>query len=74
MKECSYCQAEINTDIDSYFTCLDNFIQTKYFDDEEKENVFCCQECFCNYVQLEEIEPIEDEECDNDESEIHIDS
>ena len=54
--KCSYCGAEINPNIDSYFTCLDNFIQTKYFDAEE-ENVFCSQECFCNYVQLEEIDP-----------------
>ena len=48
MKECSYCQTPINPDIDSYFTCLDNFIQTKYFDTED-ENVFCSQECFCKY-------------------------
>lgn len=61
MKECSYCKGQINTEIDSYFTCLDNFIQFKYFDTEE-ENIFCSQECFCNYVQLEEIEPLEEEE------------
>lgn len=60
MKECSYCQAPINPDIDSYFTCQDNFIQTKYFDTED-ENVFCCRECFCNYVQLEEIDPEDNE-------------
>lgn len=62
MKECSYCQAPINPDVDSYFTCQDNFIQYKYFDTED-ENVFCCRECFCNYVQLEEIESEENEEC-----------
>ncbi len=60
LKECSYCKGQINTEIDSYFTCLDNFIQVKYFDTEE-ENIFCSQECFCNYVQLEEIEPLEEE-------------
>lgn len=65
MKECSYCQAPINPDIDSYFTCQDNFIQTKYFDTED-ENVFCCRECFCNYVQLEEIDP-EDNELDEED-------
>ena len=59
MKECSYCQTSINPNIDSYFTCLDNFIQTKYFDTEDK-NVFCSQECFCKYLQLEEIDPEED--------------
>lgn len=61
IKECSYCKEQINTGIDSYFTCLDNFIQVEYFDTEE-ENIFCSQECFCNYVQLEEIEPLEEEE------------
>ena len=59
--KCSYCGAEINPNIDLYFTCLDNFIQTKYFD-TEKENTFCCRECFCNYVQLEEIDPRDEEE------------
>ena len=54
MKECSYCQNKINTETDSYFKCLDNFIQTKYFD-TENENIFCCKDCFCNYVQLEEM-------------------
>lgn len=57
--KCSYCDAEINTNTDSYFTCQDNFIQTKYFDTEE-ENIFCSQECFCNYVQLEQIDPSEE--------------
>lgn len=61
IKECSYCKEQIKTEIDSYFTCLDNFIQVKYFDTED-ENIFCSQECFCNYVQLEEIEPLDEEE------------
>lgn len=61
MKECSYCKEKINTKIDTYFMCLDNFIQIKYFDTED-ENIFCCKDCFCNYVQLEEINDEEDEE------------
>ena len=59
MKECSYCNNPINPDIDIYYMCLDNFIQTKYFDTED-ENVFCSQECFCKYLQLEEIDEIKD--------------
>lgn len=59
--KCSYCDAEINTNTDSYFTCQDNFMQAKYFDTEE-ENIFCSQECFCNYVQLEQIDPNGEEE------------
>lgn len=68
-KECNYCNAIINTEIDSYFTCQDNFLQVKYFDTEE-ENIFCCRECFCNYVQLEEIDPFDEDlivESDEDE-------
>ena len=49
--KCINCNSEIEK---TYFQCLDNFIQTKYFDSEE-ENIFCSQECFCNYVQLEEM-------------------
>lgn len=60
IKECSYCNTEINQNTDEYFTCQDNFIQTKYFDTED-ENIFCSQECFCNYVQLEQIDPLDEE-------------
>ncbi len=60
IKECSYCNERINTEIDSYFVCQDNFIQTKYFD-TEAENMFYSQECFCNYVQLNEYGPDDEE-------------
>lgn len=60
INECSYCNERINTEIDSYFVCQDNFIQAKYFDTED-ENIFCSQECFCNYIQLEEIDPLDEE-------------
>lgn len=63
--KCSYCEARINPDIDTYFTCLDNFLQVKYFDSEE-ENVFCCRECFCNYVMLDEISPEDNEEVEDE--------
>lgn len=59
MKNCSYCENEINTEVDTYFMCLDNFIQAKYFDADE--NIFCCKDCFCNYVQLEEMNDEGDE-------------
>lgn len=60
IKECSYCHVHINTELEEYFVCQDNFIQTKYFDTED-ENIFCSQECFCNYVQLEQIDPLDEE-------------
>ena len=59
-KLCSYCGEKINTEMYTYYECLDNFLQMKYFDSED-ENIFCSKECFCNYVQLEEIDPLESE-------------
>lgn len=61
IKKCSYCNKKINIEIDTFFKCLDNFLQTKYFDTED-ENIFCCQECFCNYVQLNQYVGEDDEE------------
>ena len=60
IKKCSYCGVSINVELEEYFVCQDNFIQTKYFDTED-ENIFCTQECFCNYVQLEQIDPLDKE-------------
>ncbi len=54
---CSNCGNEIEI---LYYKCLDNYIQTKYFDTEE-ENIFCSHECFCKYLSLEEIEIDEEE-------------
>lgn len=59
-KTCSYCGKEINMETDIYYECLDNFLQMKYFDSED-ENIFCSKECFCDYVQLEETDPLESE-------------
>lgn len=61
MLSCNYCGKTIDPKFDSYYTCLDNFIQNAYFDEEE-ENIFCCKEHFCNYIQLEEIYPEDEEE------------
>ena len=56
---CSTCGDYIE---DTYYKCLDNFIQVKFFDTEE-ENIFCSQECFCKYLNLEEFD-VEDEKND----------
>lgn len=40
-----YCEGE-------YYKCLDNYLLTKYFD-EDKCNIFCSQECFCESLFLE---------------------
>ena len=53
MKKCANCGEEIEED-QTYYRCLDNYMQTKFFDDEETENIFCSQECFCKYMTLVE--------------------
>lgn len=56
MKKCAKCGKTIEK---TYFKVLDNHLQLKYFDSDE-ENCFCSQECFCDYVMLQE-QYIEDE-------------
>lgn len=50
---CSNCH-ELITD-ETYFSCLDNYLQVNYFDTEE-ENIFCSKDCFCEALTLTEIE------------------
>lgn len=60
--ECAVCGKEIE---ETYYKCLDNYLQIKYFDDyEQKDNIFCSQECFCESLSLEiiDIEEGKDEE------------
>ena len=56
MKKCAKCGKTIE---ETYFKVLDNHLQLKYFDSDE-ENCFCSQECFCDYVMLQE-QNLEDE-------------
>lgn len=49
---CSNCGAVIE---DTYYKCLDNCLQADLFDTEE-ENCFCSEECFCKYMELEQLE------------------
>ena len=51
-KICSECGKELE---ENYYMCMDNFLQTKYFDSEE-ENCFCDEYCFAYYLQLQEVE------------------
>ena len=44
---------------------LNMIIEKEYFDSEE-ENVFCCRECFCNYVMLDEVSPEDNEEVEDE--------
>jgi len=48
-KYCAQCGLECENE---YYTCLDNFLQVKYFDDDSC-NIFCSEECFCKALSLE---------------------
>ena len=54
MKICAQCGEEIKGE--HYFKCLDNFLQVKYFEEEdESDNAFCSEECFCENLMLTEV-------------------
>ena len=61
-KICARCGCECK---DEYYKVLDNYLQVKYFDDEET-NCFCSEDCFCEFVMLEPIY-IEDEDDEHTE-------
>ena len=49
-KVCAKCGKEIEG---KYLKCCDNFLQVKYFEDyEEKDNIFCSKDCFCESLSL----------------------
>lgn len=52
-KVCANCGKEIEG---NYLKIGDNFLQIKYFDDEETENVFCDQTCLCEALSVLEID------------------
>jgi hypothetical protein len=61
-KICAVCGREIDTVKDGYISCLDNFLQVKYFDEEDgSDNIFCSQECACERFMLEHIFDEEDQ-------------
>lgn len=51
-KYCANCGALIFKD---YFVVGDNYLQTKYFDDEES-NIFCCKDCVLSALSVLEID------------------
>ena len=60
-KICANCGCDCE---DEYFKVLDNYLQVKYFDDDDC-NCFCSKECFCEFVTLESFD-IDEEDPDND--------
>lgn len=64
MRYCAYCGSQIEPD-KSYYKYLDNFLQTKYFEDvDENDNCFCCPDCAGRALFLTEICPERGEESD----------
>lgn len=48
---CANCGLEIENE---WYKCRDNFLQVKYFDEQdESDNVFCSKTCFCEALSLE---------------------
>lgn len=52
-KYCANCGMEIEG---SYLKIGDNFLQVKYFDDEETENIFCSETCLCRSLSMLEVD------------------
>lgn len=52
-KVCANCGMAIEG---NYFKVGDNFLQVKYFDDEDTENVFCSKDCLCQSLSVLEID------------------
>lgn len=51
---CAECGKEIDTVNHGYYKVLDNFLQTKYFDEQDgSDNVFCSTECVTNSLSIE---------------------
>ena len=40
----------------------DNYLQFNYFDEEDgSDNAFCCIDCACERLMIEEVENVEEE-------------
>lgn len=52
VKKCSNCGKEI--DKTNYYKCLDNYLQVKFFDNDEN-NCFCSLQCIIEYMSIENI-------------------
>lgn len=70
---CAHCGDEIDTVKDGYYACRDNYLQVKYFEEEDgSDNIFCSRDCFCESLMLEweRNEQCEDDEKDEREQEL----
>ena len=52
-KICATCGLDIE---DNYYKIGDNFLQVKFFDDEETENIFCSKDCLCQALSVLEVD------------------
>ena len=61
MKICAVCGKEIAVG-GSYLKVCDNFLQRKYFEEEdESDNVFCSDECLRDALSVIEFDVLEDD-------------
>ncbi len=56
--QCAFCGKRISEEEikegNTVVMCFDNFLQAKYFD-ENKDNIFCSNDCACNALMIDEI-------------------
>lgn len=63
IKICAQCRKEIDTEKDGFWTCRDNFLQAKYFDElDGSDNIFCSQDCACEALMIEQLYQTQDGE------------
>lgn len=56
IEHCAKCGAEINTEQQGFYRCLDNYLQAKYFEEPDgRDNIFCSQECACAAFMIEHM-------------------
>ncbi len=58
---CAQCGKEIDPVKDGFVMRRDNFMQVKYFQEMDgSDNVFCSQDCACQYLSIERVYQTED--------------
>lgn len=59
---CAVCGEEIDILNSGYYTCQDNFLQAKYFEDiNGRDNIFCSEECACKALMINFVYADQDE-------------
>lgn len=53
IKTCANCGTEIDVKKDGYLMIGDNFLQVKYFEEQDgSDNIFCSENCICQSLSV----------------------